>query len=104
MYYTVLGREVMLWQSPAAKDCILGTGPGIVVERLRSLSETGHAQLLVERLPAPAPLSPLPPGQIIFDRKVLVRGVPIEPQCESSKDLYWIVDFRFLEPYRWPVN
>lgn len=99
MYYSVLSREVMLWEASSADACILGAGRTELIERLRSLSRSGHAQLLIERIPAPGLLPPLPTGQIASHRRVMVRGVPIEPQCESSKYLYWIVDFRYLGPF-----
>jgi hypothetical protein len=99
LYYSVLGGEVMLWETPSSDECILGAGPREVIDDLRAVSRSGQAQLYLERLPAPKPLPPLPPGQIVFDRKVLVRGVPIEPQCDSSKELYWITEFRFVGPF-----
>lgn len=99
MYFSVLGTEVLLLPTASADECVLATGSSHVINRLRQIPKGGRAQLLVEVLPAPERLPPLPPGQIIFDRAVLIRGVPIEPQCESSKVLYWIVGFRYLDPF-----
>ena len=96
LYYTVLSREVMLWESPDSHTCILGSGRPELVERLRKRSVAGEAEMLIERLPSPGPLPPLPPGVIINHRYVSVRGVPIEPQCEPSKGLYWIRDYKFI--------
>jgi hypothetical protein len=99
MYFSVLGSDVMLWRTASGDECVLATGSSQVINRLRQIPGGGRAQLLVEMLPAPERLPQLPPGRIIFDRKVLIPGVPVEPQCESSKVLYWIVDFRYLDPF-----
>jgi hypothetical protein len=98
-FYTITGNEVLIWRKPVGSGCILATGPKAVLTRLQSSATTGRARFLIERLPAPS-LEPLPPGIIVNDRTVRVRGVPVEPQCDS-KDLYWIVDFQFIGPYGW---
>ena len=95
LYYVVLGQEVMLWDDPRANHCILGAGPTEVVSRLEAQSNSGEAHMLVEVLPAPKALPP-PPGAIIFHQRVRVRGISVEPQCEPSKGLYWIRDYRFI--------
>jgi len=100
MFYTITGNDVLLWREPLGSGCILATGRRHVLEKLRSSAITGRAQFVVERLPAPS-LEPLPPGIIVNDRTVRVRGVAVEPQCDESKDLYWIVGFRFLGAYAW---
>jgi len=101
-FYTVNGSEVLVWPTPFAAQCVLGTGPRRVVGGLRGLAITGRAQLLVERLPAPKPI-PQIGGVLMSDQYVLIRGVRVQPQCHS-KDLYWVSDFRFLGAYQWNDN
>lgn len=97
MFYPITGNEVLLWTNAKQGDCILATGRRPILSRIRSSAITGRARFTVERLPAPS-LEPLPPGIIVNDRTVSVRGVPVQPQCDS-KDLYWIVAFQFLGAY-----
>lgn len=97
MYYSVDANQAMLWNERSSTDCILGTGRSEVLRRLESYGTEGRALLLIERLPAPVRMINPPPGSIVHER-VRIRGVPIEPGCESSRELYWILGFRFLGP------
>ncbi len=93
-YYTTGMFEVTLRESPLG-DCVLATGDRILLERLKSRSDVGFGQFLVERLPAPAKPPAPAAGVIIEHQFVLIRGIPVQPQCDQDY-MYWLRDFRMV--------